>query len=827
MRLEQATYGASRGGHAMIAASGLHDVTIELTSRLDLPDTSPVGVTWSPYLSGFPLEKHYVVARTMADPHAPRAGMVFSHALIAPIDDMVAYCDLRRIVELLLTEPSSAVTLSSIDTEQRNQVPEELDDEQLAVANLLVSSTRKPVVRLGHLGFDRIVCQIWQRLWPMIRRQFAFRLSFGPSDLVEFPTPSLVCSPDNLAMRWSEYPIVRADTGKSCLTPAAAFLVGHGDGETIRQLTQAFEIEVNTFGQLALLDKFRGLSRNGEASFAVDVAKLRLVEVLAGGVPKGVIGRRDLLIDVVNTLPNASAQQIRALRNLTLTSFVDSEIFWEGVQKWMSRYSFPAEDDAECIELICDAYDAERATQLWRIAITTGLESAKLDVRKGFDAAFWRYVAAAPIERFKQLFEGLTVQPIQEVNLITGTPNSIRCEIADFLLTAASAKGLFKLHAVIASLHLSPIAAAQAQLQVEPPSSDVVALRLALSRAEPKEVVSIALSLGDERLISLAAESAAADPLALYDIDALVAAAQDLWVRALELNRQCWRGPKESEAAMSQVLDQMLDGRRTETRLIVLLSETPLADLRGYKRRAELWRVLTGSTKDRFLASTAEQWLTHIDSEQPAVLEQELQRQILNSSNFAQSLRKLISHSFAKGIQCIAQLSLLDDRAFASLSPVFVANRLTIDEAGALGNLLNTREWAITADNLAQMALKGRDDLRPTLRECQGLLGFWTRFRLGLGAASSDEKWHELASLCASLYPAGPDEREVWKRAGGDNADLIHHGDGRTRWFDAIYKIRRGYHLRIWHLFAKMKEDFPWNDELRALSKDAEFKERT
>ncbi|HTF63677.1 MAG TPA: hypothetical protein VK638_13335 [Edaphobacter sp.] len=45
MRLEQAIYGASKGGHAMIAASGLHDIAIELTSRLDLPDTSPFGVT--------------------------------------------------------------------------------------------------------------------------------------------------------------------------------------------------------------------------------------------------------------------------------------------------------------------------------------------------------------------------------------------------------------------------------------------------------------------------------------------------------------------------------------------------------------------------------------------------------------------------------------------------------------------------------------------------------------------------------------------------------------------------------------------------------------
>lgn len=826
MRLEQAIYGASRGGHSMIAVSGLHDVAVELTSRLDLPDTSPFGVVWSPYISGFPLEKHYVLARTMTDHHALRAGMVFSHALIAPIEDMVAYGDLSQIVDLLLTEPSPTITLSSIEIEQRYRAPEELDNELLAVANLLVSSTRKPVVRLAHLGFDQLVCQVWQRLWPMIRRQFAFRLSFGPSDLVESPTPSLVCTPANLATRWSEYPIVVTDSGRGFLTPAAAFLVGQEGGERIRDLTQALAIEVTGFGQLALLDKLQALSKNGESSFATDLAKVRLVEVLASGQPKDVVGRRDLLIDIVGELPHARAQQVRALRNLTLMSFGQPEMLWKGVREWMGRYSFPAEDDEECIELICDAYDAERATQSWRTAITTGLESAKQDVRMGFGAAFWRYIATTPVERFKRLFEGLAVQPSQEVNLILGAPSTIRSEIADYLLIMTSTKGLFKLHAVIASIHLNPIAAAQAQLQVEPQSADITTLRLALKRAKPRELVSIALTLGDKRLISLGAESAAADPSALYDINILDAASQDLWVRTLELSRESWRGPKEPESAMSQLLDQMLDGGRTETRLITLLSETPLADLRGYKRRAELWRVLTGLTKDRVLAFTADQWLMHMNSEEPAALEQELQRQILNSPNFTQSLRNLISHNFTKGIQFIAQLNMLDDRTFATFVPIFTNNRLTVNDAGFLGNLINTRGWSLTADSLAQMARQGREDLRPTLRECQGLLGFWTRLRLGLGAVSSDEKWNELAIMCASLYPAGPDDREIWKRAGGDNADLIHDGDGRTRWFNAIYKIRRGYHLRIWQLLAKMRNDFPWNDELRALSIDAEFKER-
>jgi hypothetical protein len=44
------------------------------------------------------------------------------------------------------------------------------------------------------------------------------------------------------------------------------------------------------------------------------------------------------------------------------------------------------------------------------------------------------------------------------------------------------------------------------------------------------------------------------------------------------------------------------------------------------------------------------------------------------------------------------------------------------------------------------------------------------------------------------------------------------------RWYDAVYKIRRGNRVRSWELLEKMREDFGWNEDLRALSDDPEFR---
>ena len=78
-----------RGGHALREATGDRQLAAEFASRLDLPDTAPSGVVWSPFTSGFPHADRYVLARTFLDPQATRGGMVLSHALIISLEDII------------------------------------------------------------------------------------------------------------------------------------------------------------------------------------------------------------------------------------------------------------------------------------------------------------------------------------------------------------------------------------------------------------------------------------------------------------------------------------------------------------------------------------------------------------------------------------------------------------------------------------------------------------------------------------------------------------------------------------------------------------------
>jgi hypothetical protein len=467
----------------MIAASvGSREVAQELTSRLDLPDTAPIGVTWSPFVTGFPFGEWYVVARTIADEQASRAGMVFSHALLAPIDHISKFSNLRQICSHLLTAPVSTETLAPIEVDPAAPNAQGLDEEAVETVNLLISSSKNPVVRLGTDGFEDLICNLWPKFWPELRRNFTFRLSFGPNDLVEAPLPLLVCTPANLAARWSHFPLIAPNGTSDRSSPAADLLIEDGQQTVgLQPLIKALGIRITTFPELALLNRLHDLYSAGTLNLDTDVAKVRLIDALSRGEKRHAIGRDDLIEEVAKQILAATPQQI-------------------------------------------------------------------------------------------------------------------------------------------------------------------------------------------------------------------------------------------------------------------------------------------------------------------------------------------------------SELTLMEDPQFRQLAHFLNTTRLSVAQATDLGQLINIRRWGQSAQSFVHLARQGREDIKAVLRECQGLLGFWDRLKLGLNIFNADEKWNSFADLGADLYSEGPREREVWQRAGGKNADLITHGDGRTRWYDAVYKIRRGNRLRSWELLDKMREDFSWNEDLRALSSDPEFR---
>ena len=351
MRVEQAVYGEVPGrGHGLRTSSTNAPIAAAIASKLDLPDAVPIGVqTWSPFVRGFPIDEHYVLARTFLDSSASRGGMVLTHALIISLDDMCEVSSLAmlfgRLAPSVTDCPGSVATLELNTVDSSHEPAADL----IGTANALTAQELAPVVRLSAGGFEHLVDSLWRNLWPALRRTFAFRLSFGPNDMVEQPMPALVCTPEQLQARWTKHRIVKPDD-QTPESEAAGILCGLRDLRPILALAAELGLEVHTFKELIKLERLHTLL-SGRESFDDLLAAIRLTDglssqpTLGASIKDKVIGRFTALI------PGAGCKQLLPMRNLALPGFANTRLLWSAVELLVSNLGFAPVDDLSLIHI--------------------------------------------------------------------------------------------------------------------------------------------------------------------------------------------------------------------------------------------------------------------------------------------------------------------------------------------------------------------------------------------------------------------------------------------------------------------------------------------
>ena len=836
MRIEQALYGERRGGHSLLAASGDEEVSAEIVQRLDLPDTAPPGVKWSPFLRGFRFRNRYVLSRTFRDTSASRGGMVFSHALIAPLDAIGETPDLGSLLKLLVTSERqlpAATTVELVRTETRLPHAGDLMDaaEALAATGQYSQYSKEqgttrplPVVRLGHVGFDDLVVALWARLSPKMRRAFAFRLSFGPRDLVETPTPALVCTPPSMAARWSDYPIIRSGVSREPASLAAAVLAGHEKAASLLEFMREIGAKPATFRDLRLLDRAYLLNID-EPTLERCVGAVRLIEKLSPDPDAGEDAKDVLVGRLCKLVTAATAEQILLLRNLRLSAFPSSGGVWKALKKWAAENSYPRDQDGKVLSVLEDATATTSAVEEWRTAVLDGLAVAARSRNSAFPKAFWRWLPIRP-DIVAAVFRHVPAEAGVEERLAAATPRNLDEVAAEALVTPALSRGWLRLHGALLSASCSPSDAARRQVAVDTDPSFVEGLRSALRPAKPAEVVECALEIEDPRMPPLAGEAVAKDPGLLAAVDLTAIEAQAIWREALAIDCESWRGPADPAATLHSILDRLLDGGEADPLLIDRLSETPIADLGVYPRRPDVWSRIGKVALDNLLAATASGWLRRAKSNGvPFVPEQDLQTAILESGELEPTLDALIPNRVGTAVRTVTALDRYDEQRFLRLMEHSMARTtsLAIPDAEGIGRLVQERRWEDVAADLVARCKSGRQDLKPALRACYDMLDFWERIALRLTRVSESEKWDAFEALAAELYPGGPDDQELWERAGGDDADLSSSGDGRTRWRKAVRNIRNGKGPTPAAQLAAMKEDFPRNERILHLAGDRVF----
>lgn len=825
MRVEQAVYGEIQGrGHGLRASSPQASIAITIASKLDLPDAVPHGVLgWSPFVRGFPTEDHYVIARTFLDSSASRGGMVLTHALFVNLDDMCGVGSLAMLFSQLAPAithvPTSPATLELDIAGGIRATATDL----IGTANALTDQGLYPVVRLGIEGFELLVDSLWSNLWPTLRRTFAFRLSFGPNDLVEHPIPTLVCTPESLQGRWTKHRIINPDD-QIAACESSRVLCGQRDVRPILALAKNLGLEIHTLKELSRLERLHGLL-SGSESFDDLLASIRLIDGLSNNRQIGADIKGTLIGRLTALIPGISCKQLLVMRNLSLSSFADTRPLWTAVEHLVSYLKFAREDDSDLIEIVSASADEDIALLPWRNALTTGLSIAARRDESAFYTAVWRWAEISQTA-FASIVKTIPADAEIEQRLANNVPRKLHIANPATFLSPVLKKGWLTAHGAILAATAPPLEATYAQLKVDKDPNHSAGLRSALQYASLPEVLECTLTYKDPRLVEWCSDLAAMHPQILSNIRGNDITEQKVWGAAISKNVAVWSAPADAMGVRDTVMTQLADGLPTDTGLLKELINTPLADLSTTPERTRLWSVLPTFLRGQYLQATATGWLNiAARGSYMALAETELEPAILSSAGL-KSLFERSPVTVDVLLSIVNALPSFSEDVFIAWLSCLLRDSPALSHAHSeqLGTLVASRHWEQAARYLSDRLANHRHDLMPGLRLCSDLLNFYTCWLRGISKPTSAEKWTALEMEACELYPSGPDSAELWSRAGGRNFDLSGLSQsGATRWHSALNSIRFGGRPTPRELIAVMCQDYPSNEKLRLYANDRDI----
>lgn len=823
MRVEQAVYGQiGERGHGLRQSSDKSQLVAEIYGRLDLPDGVPSGVQgWSPFVRGFPIADRYVIAKTFLDPTASRGGMVLSHALIVSLDDVCGVDSLATLFGLLATAVDEfPILITTLDLELadgQDTYPPEL----VGAANALATQQQLPIVSVGVPGFESLVDALWQNLSPQMRRSFAFRLSFGPSDLVEQPLPTIVCTPEQLRARWTKHALVKPDDAKP-VSAVAEVLCGQRPLAPLLALAGDLGVALATMKDLSRIERLHALLA-GKGEFDDLVWAVRLVDGLSADPKVGSATKSALLDKLVALVAGASVKHMLVMRNLLLAGFAKAEQLWSAVEHAASKLKFESADDAELSDLAQAAVDADLAFAPWRGAVIAGLlAAARKDDARIFNAA-WRWAETSQ-RAFSAVMDVLPAELSFERRLADAAPKKLHVAKPDALLAALLKKRWLVAYGAVLAATLPPREAARQQLKVDEAASSLDGLKSALRHASPTQLLECAVAEKDTRLVAMAADAAVSDPRVLSGIKGQEITEQQVWSAAIRRKPSLWEAPKKPSQVRDTVLTQLLEGLPVESSLLDVLAQTPLADVSSFPRRAELWLQLP--QRDAYLGATAAGWLEEaVKGGKVVAPDTQLERAIITGAQLKQVLARATVAVETRLAIVGALASFTEDMFITWLENLLRGfSRLPAAISEQIGTLIVARRWERAARYLGDRLREQRQDLLPALLKCAGLLGPITRWLLGISVPTASEKWAALEEEACELYAGGPDDSELWSRAGGKRSDLPSaNQSGSARWHKALYSIRFGGRPHARDLLAQMCRDYPSNDKLRLYASDSDI----
>ena len=515
MRFGQAFFGDIGRKHGLLASTSEdRDRFLAIGNRTDRPGYSPPDGPWPPYLSGFAHDGHYFLMRTFPDDAASRPGMVYTAAVVAPIERFIQIENLRIVVDTLpsaVTGPSD-VPLSEIALDDSDLSVVRAENVPIQLAHALVTDA-PPVVWGDPNSFDEIVINLWGRMWPSIRGVFSFRMSFDPNDIDQQSPPALVTTLPAIRSRWVNSPFIVSSTPATVLEPAVAVLTGDAAGDRLSKLRKDLESEISDFRQLQVLQVLAGTLDSPGQSFSSRRSQLQLAAKLSPRKSAGTELKTRLVDDLCMRIPGETrAAEIRGLRNIPWDAMPPYELSraYAAVSVWVTANAFRPSSEGDSLDVL--AADAVSDSSPWSAALRLGLQHALESDDSRIASLLWSWLEGAMEPHTEDLLKMYVTNSRRESWLADACPKlEGKSQLSKQVLSVARKEGWGELHASVA-LNQGPASAGLGIHLKYLKGADLTGIerfRLGLGN---REFLSLSVSLADLRLLDSACRCLTDEP---------------------------------------------------------------------------------------------------------------------------------------------------------------------------------------------------------------------------------------------------------------------------------------------------------------------------
>lgn len=811
----------------------LSDVNIakSIAFRTDLQDQTS-GINWYPAIRGFLEEDYFLIMKTFEDTIDVRPGRKFSHVLLVQKKEIGGIDNIEPLINLLPQEINKHASLEPISIKISSDITASMSDAFQGKLNKLINgyinirNYKNTLIWIGQEGFDTAVIELWKRLTVAERLSFQFGIAFN-NDHKERNHISLIAVPESVQSKFvkSDFFIIGKNDNHKPTELIEQFLIGDTSvKQRINSFEKAIESKPLSRDDIALIAK--GIDTFEQVDSIKDLKKLNtLSHIVAQYAPsdkQGTDFKQRLLSKIIQLAESANFSDLNVLRNFKTESFKNSKITLStALISWMKIYIFSIENKSISYTPFFEQIKKSNPTW-WDKLIIQELESYLGILKPSKIATVYAWLMESPSILFI-IKSFIDKSKNAESWFIEKLPKKISKELIEELQEFSINNNWLRLYAHLLDRQFELGTALTELFKIDEDENHFEAIEVITTAKDNNSIVDYAIDTGESRMIKIAGKICRNAPKYLKRMDVLNVNWQLIWVEGIENGNQIEAGLKEPEKEIHKLFDHLIGGNLVSERLIDKISCSKFGNLLTYHKRAILWGKLPLSAKNNFLIKTSAELLEQLSKNSTVEIPNDTVLLDYISRKGISDFLYYNRNNIKSVIPVFERFPQLSDNNLRDYLNNFSGQISAID-ATRLGKLIAVKHFSNSTYAINSKASK-TNNWKYALAECHHLMDFITKGFLAFSGIlstvkiSTDQWWQSAEELIIELYPNGTSLTTIWKKAGGEESELLAKGTSSEIWSDVFYKLRKEHfkEITINDLLKEVKKQYGDNKKFKII----------